>query len=120
LHHSPCPINNRYANRSKDVSAVPRPQGPLKDCNNISTEDQPIVLETSSGVKFKLPVGNGLNPTFWKTINKEYKQTIAYHFDCDTIGQFEEQVLNVGHAMMESDSANMPHTQYDVAIATAL
>ena len=78
------------------------------------------MLETSSGVKFKLPVGNGLNPTFWKTINKEYKQTIAYHFDCDTIGQFEEQILNVGHATMESDSANMPHTQYDVAIATAL
>jgi len=86
----------------------------------MSTKHKPIVLETASGVKVKLPGGIGLTPTFWKTRNKEYKKTIADHFNCDTIGQFEEDILNVGHAMMESDLTDMPHTQSDVAIATAL
>ena len=58
------------------------------------TKSQPIVLETPSGVKVKLPGGIGLTLTFWKTQNNENRKTIADHFDCDTIGQFEEDILH--------------------------
>ena len=82
-------------------------------------ESCPIVLETQSGVKVQLPVGIGLTPTFWKKQNNEIKKAIANHFK-STIGQFEEDILHVGHALAESELTATPCTQSDVAIAIAL
>lgn len=114
-------FHNSYANNLNDLPAVLRHHStPINDGIDVSNESHQIVLETQSGGKVVLPVGIGLTLTFWKKQNYENKKAIANHFECDTIGQFEEEILHVGHALAESDLAATPFTQSDVAIAIAL
>ena len=81
----------------------------------------PVILLTPSGVSINLPVGIGLTPTIWKGYNNEAKKTVADHFNCNTIGKFEDDFLKLGSALSESElTAGDTGTEFDAVIAQAL
>ena len=76
-----------------------------------------VELRTPSGKVFKLPVGVGITPIIWNTYDQETKKTIANHFQCATIGQFEDEILKLSNALVESELTAVPGTESDYAIA---
>ena len=80
----------------------------------------PVTLHTPEGESIELPVGNGITPAIWKKYNLKSKRTIAAHFNCANIGQFEDDVLKLGNAFINSDLTEVPETTNDDALAREL
>ena len=65
-------------------------------------------------------VGCGITPAIWNTFSYEQKKALATQFGCRTIGHFEEDVLKLATAILESDETAPPPppaTESDEAIA---
>ena len=64
------------------------------------------VLTVPAGTSFVLPVGNGINTAIWLRYSDEQKLAVSRHFNCSTIGQFEDEILNLGNGIINSQHEN--------------
>ena len=118
-------INEGNAHAESESTALPSTgsdfaiaeKNAMSYSEDMECTDQPIVLHTPNGIEIQLPVGIGLTPTIWKNYNHEAKKTIADHFKCKSIGHFEDDFLNVGNTLAESELTALPSTESDFAIA---
>ena len=65
-------------------------------------------------------MAHGVSPLIWSTYSLEAKNAVATSFNCQSIGHFEEDYLNLGHAIIESNASGAPNTEFDATLAVAL
>ena len=64
--------------------------------------------------------GPGITPAVWKLQGPAAQKLIASSLNYNNVGRFEEELLNFGSALMESDLTVSPRTDSDHAIALAI
>ena len=64
------------------------------------------ILAVQGGTSFVLPVGNGITTAIWLRYSDEQKLAVSRHFNCSTIGQFEDEILNLGNGIINSQHEN--------------
>ena len=90
---------------------------PIKPPSPSACLPQSTILHVPTRPPIQLPVGMGITPLIWSTYELSTKKAMADLFKCNTIGQFEDDHLNLGTTLAESELSPIHTIDSDHALA---